>query len=606
MPLLTSPSAAASMRPARRAIWPTLRRALLLAAAAAASACTTLPGLAPAGPRNAVIVADEEGCLAWTAALDAAVREAGVADAEAERMAGLPGLRVDRVGQALLERALADRAAWRAWLARAAALDRAARRVEIDNLPEEAFLLGMPAAREADRAAARARTDRCRELAVRQLETRGPADQALAEALRAQAVVPDRYSTASRALGLYPLLRWPFFAGVQGWQDEQAASMRRWAATPPPLARHVPAVALRDGADALPAAAHAPGGAAVADAGALPHAVPTSSAPVALPAPRDALGLPRLTPAQAQRLLAQHAPVIEVEERGPFDRFGRPLWPGADGAPGPRVDTTQGVVYTRIAHTRFEERWLLQLVYTLWFPERPARSSWDLLAGALDGVVVRLTLDESGRPLLMDTIHACGCYHMFFASAALVPREGAPRHEEWLFAPMLLPELGIDERLVVRISSASHDVSGLARAGRAELARPAASGVLPGSYELLDEAELRSLPLPPQQASAPGMASSVAPARTASPSAPAQPRRSLYAPDGLVRGTERGERFLFWPMGIASAGAMRQWGHHATAFVGRRHFDDVDLIEQRFVRAGSGATALADETYAAQRAGIAP
>jgi hypothetical protein len=30
-----------------------------------------------------------------------------------------------------------------------------------------------------------------------------------------------------------------------------------------------------------------------------------------------------------------------------------------------------------------------------------------------------------------------------------------------------------------------------------------------------------------------------------------------------------------------SAGAMRQWGHHATALVGRRHFDDADLIERR-------------------------
>jgi hypothetical protein len=50
-----------------------------------------------------------------------------------------------------------------------------------------------------------------------------------------------------------------------------------------------------------------------------------------------------------------------------------------------------------------------------------------------------------------------------------------------------------------------------------------------------------------------------------------------------VRGTERGERFLFWPMGIANAGAMRQWGRQATAFVGRRHFDDADLFEKRFV-----------------------
>jgi len=51
---------------------------------------------------------------------------------------------------------------------------------------------------------------------------------------------------------------------------------------------------------------------------------------------------------------------------------------------------------------------------------------------------------------------------------------------------------------------------------------------------------------------------------------------------GLVAGSERPERFLFWPMGIASAGAMRQWGRHATAFVGRRHFDDADLLEKRF------------------------
>ena len=58
--------------------------------------------------------------------------------------------------------------------------------------------------------------------------------------------------------------------------------------------------------------------------------------------------------------------------------------------------------------------------------------------------------------------------------------------------------------------------------------------------------------------------------------------RSIYGADALVQGTERGERFLFWPMGIPSAGAMRQWGNHATAFLGRRHFDDADLIEKRF------------------------
>ena len=59
-------------------------------------------------------------------------------------------------------------------------------------------------------------------------------------------------------------------------------------------------------------------------------------------------------------------------------------------------------------------------------------------------------------------------------------------------------------------------------------------------------------------------------------------RAVCLGPDGLVAGTERTERWLFWPMGIESAGAMRQWGRHATAFVGRRHFDDHDLVERRF------------------------
>jgi hypothetical protein len=58
--------------------------------------------------------------------------------------------------------------------------------------------------------------------------------------------------------------------------------------------------------------------------------------------------------------------------------------------------------------------------------------------------------------------------------------------------------------------------------------------------------------------------------------------RSAYRSDGLIAGSERSERLFFWPMGIESAGQMRQWGHHATAFVGRRHFDDPLLVDSYF------------------------
>lgn len=118
-----------------------------------------------------------------------------------------------------------------------------------------------------------------------------------------------------------------------------------------------------------------------------------------------------------------------------------------------------------------------------------------------------------------------------------------------MFSPQSLPRLAEGERPVVRIASGTHYIEGVGVVGGTDsLVR----------YELRPYAELRSV------------------------MRYAGGRASIFGPDGLVPGTERAERFLFWPMGIHSAGAMRQWGRHATAFVGRRHFDDADLFERRF------------------------
>ena len=58
--------------------------------------------------------------------------------------------------------------------------------------------------------------------------------------------------------------------------------------------------------------------------------------------------------------------------------------------------------------------------------------------------------------------------------------------------------------------------------------------------------------------------------------------RSMFTPDGIVPGTERLERFLLWPMGVPSAGAMRQRGHHPVTLVGRQYFDEARLLERVF------------------------
>ena len=472
-------------------------RAAGLASLLALAGCASLEPPVPRAANEA-----DAACLRWFEALDERVDRAGVRDAEDERIAGFPTLRVNRIAAALAARARTSEAAFATWLEHLRQLDMAGREVEIRNLPE---------------AGARAAPERL-----------APCSQQLSEAVRndararqtllERARVPDRYSAASRAAGLYALTRLPFFAGVQAWQREQEAALREAAAQPRPARRLAPATAFTASARAT-----------------------------TQPFSRDPLGLPRIEAQAAERLLAAHAPLFDIETQGLYDAIGAPAWQSGGGI---GVDTTNTVVYQRLTHTLVGGQALTQLVYTLWFPERPRKGAFDLLGGPLDGVVVRLTLAPDGQPLLLDTIHACGCYHLFFPARGVTLRPAAPTQEEWAFVPAGLPDWSPGSRFVVRIASATHYVLGVTSTAQAQ---PGAT-----AYLRRPESELRGLPRPEGGTS------------------------SLYGPDGLVAGSERGERFLFWPMGIASAGAMRQWGHHATAFVGRRHFDDADLIEARF------------------------
>ncbi|MBL8519384.1 MAG: hypothetical protein JNK75_01820, partial [Betaproteobacteria bacterium] len=311
--------------------------------------------------------------------------------------------------------------------------------------------------------------------------------------------VPDAYSPWKRALGLYPLTSIPFRWGVSRWE----------AATQEAFAQ-----------------------------------------------PSAALAKLWSPPPATASLLERHAPVFEIDTRTTDDRFGMPQWT-ADGI---AIDTIAPVVFTHVAHTRFAGDSLVQLTYLLWFPARPRSGFVDLLSGTLDGLVFRITLDRDGEVMVADSIHACGCYHLFFPSSRLTARPAPDAHQEWAFSPATLPALSLGQRLRVRVAAGTHYVTGLFAAPQDTAGAQA--------YTLRPLDELRSLPLPG-----------------------GRERRSLYGPDGLVDGSERGERFLFWPMGIASPGAMRQWGHHATAFVGRRHFDEPDLLERRFARVAGPATA---------------
>ncbi|WP_296756012.1 hypothetical protein [Thioalkalivibrio sp.] len=256
----------------------------------------------------------------------------------------------------------------------------------------------------------------------------------------------------------------------------------------------------------------------------------------------DALGVPRLSPEQWRALFLRHQPELVSEIASAADRIGSPFF-DSDGRIG--IDTERPTVWIYATFTRIDGRTLPQLNYAFWFPARPAESPLDIYAGELAGLLWRVTLDEAQRPVLYDSIHRCGCYHKLFLPKGTTIDVSRISGEKPLFFRL---DETVDTRrgLRLRLAAGNHYIIDVD-------APETGTGAIP--YTLRPYAQQLALPTPDGAA------------------------RSLYGADGIIRQSRRAERFLFWPLGIPSAGAMRQSGTHATAFIGRRHFDAPDLLD---------------------------
>ena len=224
----------------------------------------------------------------------------------------------------------------------------------------------------------------------------------------------------------------------------------------------------------------------------------------------DPLGHLALSEREVERLAAAYAPTFEIETRADYDRIGWLRW--RRGSSLPQVEGTEPSVYVHSAYMRYGDQLLLQLVYTVWFMEK------------IDAVIWRVTLAPDGEPVLYDSIHACGCFHMFFPTPRARPRAA--------FVPKRLPHVAEDERPVVTLASGTHELEGV------RLARGAESLV---RYTIRPYDELRSMP------------------RMGGGHA------SAFGPDGRIAGS-----------------MVRQWGRHAITPAGAGHFDEADLLERRF------------------------
>ena len=257
---------------------------------------------------------------------------------------------------------------------------------------------------------------------------------------------------------------------------------------------------------------------------------------------RSTLRIPMFSEAESQALFARYAPTWVLETRDGNDVPGRP----ARRSDGKLLFEPTPVVYTRLSYTRFDGQVLPQLNYLIWFASRPPAAAVDIYAGALDGFFWRVTLGEDGLPLVYDFVHSCGCYHQWLlVESGLLPVDGVPAGEEPLWIAGAVPQT--DTGMTLYLSAGEHQLVA---------SRTAPDQVADHVYHFLPYDHLRGR-------------------------SPEGGR--LFASDGLVSGSERLERFLLWPTGVVSAGAMRQWGQHAVAFTGRRHFDDPNLLERYFL-----------------------
>jgi len=494
------------------------RRVAIVAVALWLGGCATLPP--PVEPLAGHLEGEEEtaACAGFLRDFDQEVVRAGVADAQYARIPGFPYLRASRFLASFRHELNTAAADDPAWPDWLAALR------ERGRAGHRVELANLPDSTAIwQRLGVNDRAEAAERLdgCGDHLLARDRASHSARERLPGRSRVPDAYADYLRWIGLYPLTALAVADGVSRLHADIAATFRRHPEELPVRGELI---------DYGPPAA-------------------VSREPIAdwyRDLPRDGLGVPQLTAEQKERLFDRYAPVWRIDVAQPADRIGMPRWAGE---PVPTIEFGIPVVFRLLSHTRWRGRTLLQLNYVIWFPARPKTGALDLLGGPIDGITWRVTLGHDGEPLLYDAMHNCGCYHMAFPSAALQPRTPAGLWQEPLLVPGRAPALEPAERIRIRIEQGSHYLQAL------ETVAGHAGDV---TYQWRDYDTLRSLPVTEGG------------------------RRSLFNENGLVPGSERLERWLLWPMGVPEPGAMRQWGTHATAFVGKRHFDDPDLIERYF------------------------
>lgn len=458
-------------------------------------------------------------CQVFLNSLDERVEQAGVKDGSSHPIPGFPYLRSNRF-LASLKKYIDDpakREQWAGWMKK---LDLEAREKEIRNLPDElAIGLSTQGVTDPFRETLYARVKSCSDHLFEHDRIRSDFYATLIPLVD----VPDEYSLLMRAAGLYPLMAIPVAIATD-------------------LSRRKIRSGYEMNLEDLPVD------------GRLRSFIPAESPSlnekeiqaIVSESKRDPLGVPLPDENQGKKLVEHFAPVFIQDDAAPHDQIGRLAWRGVC----PDIEEEKPTVYYYFSHALLKGRPILQINYVIWYSKRAGERSPGIERGHLDGLTLRVSLDEQGKPFMVDAMSDCGCYHLFAPDKGRVDRVRSKPLRFDPFVPQWLPVISQGERLGVRLNSGWHQVQRLIAAKDLPAPTP---------YELAPYDILESLPRPG--------------GRT----------ESIFDPSGIAKCSKRVERFVLFSMGIPEIGSMRQRGHHAIELIGRVTFDDPELFDENFV-----------------------
>ena len=456
--------------------------------------------------------------LSFFAELDNAVYQSGVRNRAYFQVSGFPYLRADRFLVSLKGR-LENDAQKNQWVGLMQQLDIAARLTEIQNLPESevqriADAFGLVPDRQILQKKVVFYSNKLRAHDQRRHD--------FYEVLKVSVQNSDEYSTLMRIIGLYPIASVPVAIVTHRVYDEIAEWHEKPYDEREPLGQLT---------------AYGPDGALDFTGQEVRTIVQRSK--------QNPLRIPLPSAVDQKRLLAVFAPVIIQDQVEDYDKIGAVIW--ADKTLGVNPDIPKAYYY--FSHAYFKKEPVLQINFVFWYSARGGPNSPRIEHGNMDGLTVRVSLNDRGIPFMVDIMNNCGCYHFFVPRKEMVQRILPSPMAIDAFVPAWLPSGFPQQRLTIRVVSGWHQVEHIE-------SRRMPSDFKPYNLVPYDRLEM----LPKDGAS----------------------QESMFNSKGIGKFTDRVESDIFIPMGVPQVGRMRQRGHHAIKFIGRAHFDDPYLFDNHF------------------------